>query len=217
VLVWNRSSVNQRLVEGLRIAVTPDARPTLQRRFRFPRTRLLSLRVVQLATDPGEWIVHELRLFLQDRELPRTFQWKLRASPNPWDVQLAFDNSPVTFWRSAEDFRPGMNLEVELNPPAELDSVLLETTSAQAGARLTLEGLAGGDTWRTLSDGSEDAESLRQPGLRRLAVREFRAQGIEYILVADSDFFARDFGGKPELWGIAEVARVNDLRLYKLR
>jgi hypothetical protein len=217
VLVWNRGSLNQRLIEGLRIAVTPDARPTTQRRFRFPAARLRAVRVVQWATGPGEWMVHELRLFLQERELPRAFQWKLRASSNSWDVQLAFDNSPVTFWRSIEDLSPDMNLEVELDGAAELDSVLLETSAAQTGARLTLEALADGDVWKALADSSEDTDVVRQAGLRRLATREFKAQGIEYILVADSDFFARDFCGKPELWGITELAQVKDLRLYGFR
>ena len=217
VLVWNRGSLNQRLLEGLRIAMTPDARPTLQRRFRFPAARLRAFRVVQWATGPGEWIVYELRLFLQERELPRAFQWKLRASSNPWDVQLAFDNSPVTFWRSLEDLRPDMSLEVELDRAAELDSVLLETSPAQTGAKLSLEALADGDIWKAVSESPEDADVVRQAGLRRLAIREFKARGIEYILVADSDFFARDFRGKPELWGITELAQVKDPRLYGLR
>jgi hypothetical protein len=217
VLVWNRGALNLRLMDGLRTAMTPEARPTLQKRFRFPAARLRAVRVVQWATGPGEWIVHEVRLFLQERELPRAFQWKLRASSNPWDVQLAFDNSPVTFWRSIEDLRPDMSLEVELDRAVELDSVVLETSPAQTSARLSLEGLADGDVWKAVAESSEDTDVIRPTGLRRMAIREFKAQGIEYILVADSDFFARDFRDKPDLWGVTELAQVKDLRLYKLR
>jgi hypothetical protein len=58
---------------------------------------------------------------------------------------------------------------------------------------------------------------VRPAGLRRAAIRKFQAHGVDYILTTDSDFHARDFVEKPGLWGISEIARSGDLRLYQLR
>src|SRR2546428_776755 len=67
------------------------------------------MRVMQAeqAQVPEQWDVHEMRFYRAGVELPRRAEWRLRVSPKPWDVQFAFDNSPVTRWRSWEVASPG--------------------------------------------------------------------------------------------------------------
>ena len=54
------------------------------------------------------------------------------------------------------------------------------------------------------------------PTLRRAAIRELQARGIGYVLVADSDFGARDFIERSALWGVVEVGQAAGRRLYLL-
>ncbi len=217
VLVAWRSLPSQKLAEGLCIALVPARRPTRHRRFRFPAERLRAIRMLAMAAGEGEWTIHELRLFHQGRELPRQPQWRLRARPNPWDVPLAFDNSLVTFWRSAQDYGSGMQVEVELGGRAEVDTALLESSPDQARVPISLQVLPDRGAWKTVFEWTEDTDVLRPAGLRRAAIREFLAQRIEYLLAADSDFLGQDLQAKPDLWGVTEVARSGDLRLYRLR
>src|SRR5262249_50034348 len=65
--------------------------------YRFPAQRLSRLRLVQTGTNvESYWRINELRFYRSGQELSRNSAWRLTASPNPWDVQLAFDNNPVT-------------------------------------------------------------------------------------------------------------------------
>jgi len=217
VLVSGRGELNRELREALRVALTPDRRPTRHRFFRFPGERLRAIRVAVTAAGESEWTIHELRLFHQGRELPRAPGWRLRARPNPWHVQPAFDNNPVTFWRSGQDLNAGMSVKVDLGGYAELDTVSIESSPDQGSVQLRLQGLPETGAWRDLAERTEDSDAVRPAGLRRAAIREFKAHGVDYILTTDSDFQARDFVEKPGLWGISEIARSGDLRLYQLR
>ena len=59
------------------------------------------------------WGINELRFYRAGQELRRVAAWRLSAWPNPWDVQLAFDNNPVTRWSTWEAYQPGMYVEVD--------------------------------------------------------------------------------------------------------
>jgi hypothetical protein len=217
VLIADRSPQGLQLREILRTPLVPAKWPVRHQRFRFPSVRLRGLRVLQTATGCGEWIVYELRLFRQDRELPRASQWRLSAQPHPEDVTLAFDNNPVTGWRSGGDLQPGMCVEVDLRAPVELDGVLLESCPEQGPVQLRLQGQLESGAWRDMAAAAETHEILRPAGLRRFAAREFKARGIEYLLTSDSDIQAADFREKPVLWGITELARSGNARLYRVR
>jgi hypothetical protein len=217
VLVSGRGELNRELWEALRVALTPDRRPTRRRFFRFPGQRLRAIRIAVTAAGESEWTIHELRLFHEGRELPRAPGWRLRARPNPSHVQAAFDNSPVTFWRSGQDRNAGMSVEVDLGGYAELDTASIESSPDQGSIQLRLQGLTETGAWRDLPARAEYIDTVRPAGLRRAAIREFKAHGVHYILTTDSDFHARDFVEKPGLWGISEVARSGDFRLYQLR
>jgi hypothetical protein len=206
---------NRGILEALRIALEPPRRPTRRAVFHFSPARLRGVRVVA-ASNGAEWRIHEFRLFFEGRELPRAPRWRLLANPNPWAVPRAFDNSPVTFWRSGRDLSPGMRVEVALNTSVPLDTVTLDSSPDQGPVRLRLQALPETGPWRDLAASTEERDVPPPPGLRRAAILECKAAGVDYMLVEDADFEARDFRERPALWGVAEISRIGTWRLYHL-
>ncbi|MFB3829013.1 MAG: glycosyltransferase family 39 protein [Bryobacteraceae bacterium] len=194
-----------------------DYQPTLRLRFRFAPRRLRSVRVVQTARgEPDFWSVGELRVFHGGGELPRAPQWRARAWPNPWFVQNAFDNSPVTRWTTEETLRPGMYLELDFGRPCELDAVLLEAAHDQYKIRLKLEGQDAAGRWSLLAAEPESSDGPPMLGMRRLAAEELKRLGFSYVLAYDSDFIAKDLRASPDLWGMEIVGRAGDGTLYRI-
>lgn len=182
--------------------------------FRFPEKPMKRVRLVQTARGSGvqQWNVHELRFFDHGREVPRGPAWKLRAHPNPWEVQMAFDNSPVTRWRSWATGAPGMFIEVDFGGVESVDEVRMETSRDFAWPfqfRVEADGEAVTDRFE------EEPIQYRVP-MRRAATYEFAARGIHYILIQDTDWGAADFNDDPEVWGLAVVARSTGGTLFRV-
>jgi hypothetical protein len=165
---------------------------------------------------PDHFSVGEMRLFRGERELPRHPLWRLRAWPKPWDVQLAFDNSPATRWRSWQTLEPGMFVEVEFHRPQTLDRVVLECSRDQYRSRVRLEGKLPSGEWRRLDDEPDVAELPPPLGLRRAAACELKRRNVRYVLIWDEDFGAEDFRKNAVLWGATFLAERNGARLYRL-
>ena len=115
VLVSFRSASNEVLGDIVTAGFSLDSQPIMAREFRFAERNVRRMRVVQTAQalPPEQWSVHELRFLNHGVEIARRPEWRLRAWPNPWEVQLAFDNSAVTRWRSWEVAFPGMFMDVD--------------------------------------------------------------------------------------------------------
>jgi len=88
-----------------------------------------------------------MRIYSHAKELARAPAWRLRANPNPWGVQLAFDNTPVTRWRSWHKLFPGMFLEVDFGRAESVDMVVLEASRDEYQVRLRLEGQGADGKW----------------------------------------------------------------------
>jgi hypothetical protein len=218
-----QSGSNEVLRDLLYQALIPDFQPTQQHEFTFPRRHLTGLRLVQTnAPKPGQpgdrdvWSISEFRILNQQHELPRTGDWRLTARPNPWDIQMAFDNSPITRWRSWEWLRPGMYVEVTFTQPHEADAVRLEMSEDQYGVQLKLEGRNSGGQWSTLSDKPVNTGLAPPLDLRRLATEELKRAGVTHLLISEDDFRWQDFVEKPALWHIREAGHVDNVRVYKL-
>jgi hypothetical protein len=216
ILVAYQSAFGNLIGDILWTPLIPEVEPRGRMRFRYPSQRLRQIRVVQTAWGaPDHWSVGELRIFRGETELPRAPDWKLRAKPNPWDVQLAFDNSPVTRWRSWQTLYPGMYLGVEFGSPEVSDSVLLECAHDQYKVRMKLEGLDEMGKWKTLAEAPEESDTPPQLGLRAAAARELKARGVDYLLIYDYDFGFEDFKIKSRLWGATLLGEHNGARLYR--
>ncbi len=216
VLVAYQAAFNHTMGDILWTPMIPDYHPTWNLTFRFPAEAVKKIRVVQTAAGgPDHWSVSELRVFRWDTELPRDSRWRLRARPNPWDVQMAFDNSPVTRWRSWEDLYPGMFLEVDFGTAETVDSVRLECSHDQYKIRLKLEGLLPSGEWKSLGAEPEQSDTASPLGLRRAAVEELKVRGVNFLLMYDFDFGSEDFRTRSAVWGITMLGGRNGARLYR--
>jgi hypothetical protein len=163
-----------------------------------------------------EFKVTELRYFYQGAELPRASAWRLRAWPNPWDVQLAFDNSPATRWRSWEVAAPGMYLDTDFGKFEFVDEVRVDTSFDYANIRLQVEAMEPSGHWVKLSADPKTDVIPPPVDIRRWASRDLHERGIDYILMNDTDWGADDMREDPGSWGFQEIARGYGARIYKV-
>ena len=216
ILVHYQSAFSSVIADILWIPLAPERQPTARLAFRFAPQRLQKVRVVQTARGQDIWNVTEVRAFHGGRELERSPIWRLRAQPNPTDVQMAFDNSPVTRWRSWERIRPGMFVEVDFGREELLNAVFVDCSPDQLEVRLRLDAQDRSGQWRTLVDAPEVGELPPPLGVRREATRELRARGVGYLSILDSDFGARDFRQNAHLWGLKLLGQRGPTALYEL-
>jgi hypothetical protein len=215
VLVGYEGALNEQLQDLLWTPMFRDYQPTRILTFQFAPRDLRKVRVVQTASLPEtQWSVAELRAFDGGRELARDPEWKLRAHPNPWDVQLAFDNSAVTRWRSWQPAEPGMFLELDLARSQKLDSVIVESSGDSSGTKIKLEGLADDGKWTTIADAPNETYRPSHVSLRQAATAEIKSRGIRYVLITDDNIGANDFRSYSKLWGMKSIAQQGMLRLY---
>jgi hypothetical protein len=130
-------------------------------------------------------------------------------------VQQAFDNSYVTRWAAGETTKPGMVVEVTFDQPEMADEVVLE---CQDGfLQIQAEGLDDEGEWSPLT-GSEvhRAAGPELRGLRRAAMEQFKARGVNYFLMKDQALGAMDFWVNAEAWSIVEVGERDGTRLYRI-
>jgi len=217
ILVSFQAATNRVSTDLMWISLAPDCVPTWHHTFRFPRQSVRRIRLVQTAGGaPDIWSIAELRLFDGARELPRASNWRLRASHNPWDVQLAFDNAPVTRWRSWRKIEPGMNIEVDFGQMETLDAARVECSRDEYKIRMKLEGMDEAGRWSMLSDKPEITDAPLPRGLRRTAIEELKSRGVTHLLVWDSDYGADEIRVNSAVWGVTQVRELGPIRLYKL-
>jgi hypothetical protein len=217
IVVSHQSASGWVMFDALAAAVDPGRQPTGRLRFEFPRESLRGVRVIQTALGQrDQWIVAEMRVLRSGAELPRSPQWRLRSRPNPWYAQLAFDNSPVTAWTSADIVAPGMYLELDFGRAETLDAVVVETRGQQGEIQLRLDGLDASGRWKELAAQPRFGEGSLPAGLRRAATEELKARGIRYMVIFDDDWQATDFMMNSYQWGIRQLAELNRARLYEI-
>jgi hypothetical protein len=197
-------------------AMQPEYAPIWRLRWEFPRQPLYGIRARQMGTGPDTWSVHELRIFDGARELPRDPQWRLRANPNPWQVQSAFDNSLLTFWEASDTVRPGQFIQAEFRRAETADSVLVESAPNQPSIRLQLEGHDVNGRWFLLADAPTIYDVPRPLGLRLAAAEEVKRRGNDYLLIFDNNVGADDFRLNTDLWGTTYLGTAAGARLYEL-
>ncbi len=217
VLVGYQAALNNNAQAMIWAPLVPHLSPTGRLLFRFPPGRFRAVRVVQTARLPeGDWSIHEFRIFNGERELERSPQWRLRAHPNPWEVQFAFDNSPATRWSAWEGLWPGMYVEADFRGSESIDSVLLESSGQPYDTQVALEARTESGDWKPLGSSPERSEQPAPGWLRRAATAELKNLGIDYLLIHDGDFFAAEFRQAPENWGLQVAGETSGARLYRL-
>jgi hypothetical protein len=219
IIVGFEGALNEQLEDILDCAWDKIAGPSRAIVFRFAEHSVRRLRVVQTAVMPRpdeQWSIHELRFFLGGKEIPRANDWRLRAFPNPRGVGYAFDNSPVTRWRTWETAKPGNYVEIEFPSPIRVDRLQIETSADNPDIRLQLEEMDASGRWTPLSSKPQDLTRAPENSLRRAAAYELQAQGVRYLLVRDGEPSAASYADDPASWNFSIAARSPGAIIYKV-
>jgi Dolichyl-phosphate-mannose-protein mannosyltransferase len=217
VLIGYQGAVNEVMQDMLWTAVFQGYQPQRTLTFDFPAREFRKLRVVLKGSEPeDQWSIAELRVFDVSAELPRNPGWRLTAHPNPWEVQLAFDNSPVTRWRSWQPASPGMYVEVDFPGLQRASSVAVESNNDKVNAKIALEGMGVDGRWSTVSDHPRESPHPINVSLRAAATAELKARGIQYIVIHPGDPGADDFFHYPAAWGLSLAGQESGARLYRI-
>jgi hypothetical protein len=218
ILVAYQAALNNNLADMVKAARIREWQPT--RRLTFPLTpqALRRVRIRQTSRDARQdyWNISEVRFYAGGRELVRDPRWRLRASVNPFEIQLAFDNNPMTRWRSWEALTGGEYVEVDFGREERLDSIVLEATPDQPLVRLEADGQPEKGTWRPIAGEPQVSKTPAPRGLRQMITRELRWQGIEYLLVRERDGVSEDMRMHADRWGITFLAVRDGARLYRI-
>jgi Dolichyl-phosphate-mannose-protein mannosyltransferase len=218
LLIGYESASNEVLQDILWTPVIRDFQPTRIFKFDFAPRQLRKLRVVQTASLPdNQWSVAELRVFNGLAELPRDSAWRLTAHPNPWEVQLAFDNSPVTRWRSWQPAAPGMYIEVDFGRLQSATAVTVESSNDIGAAKMKLEGMGADGASVTLSDHPVESKQPIRASLRLAATAELKARGIHYLAIKPDNPGANDLRRYPAYWGLTLAGTSGDVRLFRIK
>jgi hypothetical protein len=217
ILLYYHSASNETLADTINMGWNGIAQPTLASVFQFPERKTRRMRVVQAAQAayPHQWNVYELRFFYHGSELPRRPDWRLQAWPNPWEVQLAFDNSLATRWRSDEVAGPGMYLDVDFGREEGVDEVRLVVSGDAELTRLQLEAMNSPAAWEKIAEHPALMDKDVPKEIRRMATHEMYARGINYFLIADTNNGSEDFAKDPESWGLKLIGQAGGDRLYR--
>lgn len=219
ILIGYESAFSTLIGDMIFMGFTEDFQPTKAAVMHFPETSVRRIRVLQTAhAKSGDmWDVHEMRFYSRGAEIPRDQRWKLRAWPNAWDVQLAFDNSEATRWRTWETAAPGDYLDVDFGAPTPVDQVILETSNQSTWPmHLEVQALDPSGHWRTLTDVLDIQQRAVRGSIRRQATYEMHRRGVDYLLEFDSAWGASDFSDDPAAWGLEVAARSSQATLYKV-
>ncbi|MGC9951436.1 MAG: glycosyltransferase family 39 protein [Bryobacteraceae bacterium] len=182
----------------------------------FPKTAVREILIVQTGSATGRdmWSIDEIRLWDQDRLLPHAPGWRLNAFPNPWDIALAFDGSAATRWRSWEWLRPGMWIDVRLDPAQELDHVDILCNDGQWDSRMAAFVLTSAGQWEL--PGLTGWHMDPPADLRREAMAAIQRAGIRYIAVSRQRWEGEPFRGDSPGWGVRQIGSTRDLVLLEV-
>jgi hypothetical protein len=219
ILVGYEAPLNSMLADGIYMAWNFSDQPSRMFVFRFPAREMRRVRLLQTAQGMGmqQWSVYELRFLSGGVELHRKPEWRLRAFPNPWEVQLAFDNSETTRWKSWETAAPGMYIEANFGRAEGVDEVEMETSRASEWPiRLEVQTMDAQGRWVKVSGNPEERSVTPRGSIRRAATYEMRARGVNYLLMADSDWGTDEYNGDAAAWGLTAIARESGVTLYRV-
>jgi hypothetical protein len=216
---WWESALADRLIDTLEVASFYASAPCYDLRAEWPAERFKGFRFRLTTPHPGEWDVSEIRLYSGADRVYGSPKWQLGGWPNPWETPAAFDGNFASRWRSWEPMRPGMFIELLLDPPKMLTSVVLASHSPVYNVPVEFYGLGMDGAWKRLS--ANPSKVLRpKEDLRRAAARYVRRSGIGYILAPESApglwQLGKILAGQPREWGLEDVGQRGAVHLLRV-
>ena len=109
-----------------------------------------------------------------------------------------------------------MFVEVDFGASETADAVFLDTVPDQYQARWRLEAMDPAGRWSVLSDAPETAAQAPKAGLKRAAMQEFKARGVGYLVLFESDYAWASVTADPAAWGLAPAGEAGGARLYRI-
>jgi hypothetical protein len=217
IVIAYQAGLNNSAGEMLAAGVVPTFLAENLMDFRFPPRRTRRVRLVQTATTAEIWSVSGLHVFSpSNREYTREPAWRITAHPNRWDVDWAFDSSPVTRWKAWENSYPGEYIEIDFGKSLELGAVRAELTPDQGSVRMRVDVLNSDGAWETVSSDPQTGRLPTPPNPRRLATGELKRLGFTHLIVAYTEFFSSDMFDNQPLWGVTFLGDAGEARLYRL-
>lgn len=218
VRVTFASASNEVAADIFQMATDIGQQPIRVHSFRFEPRAGRRFRMRQRASNVPrieQWNVHELRFYHAGVEIARKPEWRLQAWPNPWDVQMAFDNSPMTRWRSWETPAPGMYIDVDFGRDETVDEIRVESSADSIDVRMEPQMMTAAGGWDTIPAQWVGEDTTPVANARRLATYELHRRGVDYLLLITGDPAAEDVANDPEAWGLRELGNDGDARVYK--
>jgi len=216
ILVAWESAFGERMRETMDCAMFPGMQPARYYRYEFTERTTRRLRLVQKGRhDTQTWRINELRLHHGETELTRASHWRISATPNTWDADLALDKNPVTRWSTWQPFEPAMNYEIDFGESVTVNRIIVVGDREQSDIRVRVE-IWDGSMWNDVGVDPRIEDIDADPGWRRAAIQVLRMNGLKWLLVAKSDWGADDLHTNAKLWGIRPKASTQLHTLFSL-
>jgi hypothetical protein len=216
VLTCYQAALNNMLCETWASGTELYYLPSRDWKFEFAEITTRKLRLIQTARSQDVWSVSELRILGPSGEIPRQADWRIKASRNPWDVQLAFDNCPTTRWKAWERAEPGMFLEIDFGEPTKVTGVLASIAGDNPRTTGRVDFETEPDRWQTIAQKPEDVPVPPLLNSRRNAIDDIKRYGITHLVVDRNEFLSIDLFRNQAAWGIALVGETQYARLYRI-
>jgi len=167
----------------------------------------------------GEWYINEVQLFSGDDRVFNSPQWTLGGWPNPWEAPLAFDSNPATRWRTWENVRAGMYLDIEMGNPQRITGAILVTHTPAFRVPLEVYGTVKG-RWQLLSNTPQAIPRAPQD-IRLEAARAIKRAGFRYLLVSTGAEGNAPIGnvlvGHEAEWGMERAGEAGNFYLLRIK
>ena len=206
VLVYYYSAECEAIHDVLMTALSEEMQPRLNLRFTFPLKIVERVRLLQKNTSGAIWSISEMQFFLRGNTVLPAFE---ESSTFRWDVGLAFDNNPVTRWRTWEPMRAGMYLDTYFHRPEEVDRVEVHYSRDQGTVDMRLDGVTDATVERLELPVTDD--------LRRIATNTIKARGVDYLLIGGGHPAAADMRANPARWGLRVAGERDSDRIYEIQ
>jgi hypothetical protein len=220
VAVTWQSAETDSLLDTLRLASVYSTTPTFDWKATWPERPIRTLRFRMPASYDGEWDINEVRLFSGDDRVFNSPQWTLAGWPNRWEAPFAFDANLATRWRTWENVRAGMYLDIEMGNPQRLTSAVLVTHTPVFRVQLEVYGQDVTGEWRLLTSNAQAIPRAPQD-LRLEASRAVRTAGFRYLLTPTGAGGNASIGnllvGHEAAWGLDRAGEAGRYYLFRVR
>jgi hypothetical protein len=220
VAVTWQSAVADQLLDTLRLASLYSNTPAFDWKAVWTERVLRTVRFRMPAAYAGEWDINEVQLFSGEDRLFNSPQWTFSGWPNRWEVPLAFDRNLATRWRTWENVREGMYLDVELDHPQRLTGAILVSHTPGLRVPLEIHGLDVKGQWHLLSNTPQAIPRARQD-IRLDAARAVKRAGFRYLLAPTGEGGNAPLGnvlmGNAADWGMELAGEAGRFCLFRVK